>query len=159
MDNVNMFKATFAAIGAWCGMKLGILGPILLLLILVEVTDYGTGMLSAKYLGKWNSRTGIWGIVKKLLYAIIVVIAMICDWCILEVSNQIGITVPIGTFFGLLTALWLIFNEIISIMENLSKLETKLPPFLSKFVIKFSEMLEQQGDKLIESIENKEEFK
>ena len=53
----------------------------------------------------------------------------------LEVAKQIGVTIPIGTFFGLLTALWLIFNEIISIMENLAKMETKLPPFLSKFVI------------------------
>lgn len=154
MDKITTIKAFFATLGAWLGVKLGILGPILLMLLAVEITDYGTGMLSAKYLGKWNSRTGIWGIVKKLLYAIIVAIAMICDWCILEVAEQLGIAIPIGTFFGLLTSLWLIFNEIISIMENLAKMETKLPPFLSKFVIKFSKLLEQQGEKLVDSIDS-----
>ena len=157
MEKINYIKALLAGFGAWLGCKLGILGPIILVLLVVETTDYGTGMLSAKYLGKWNSRTGIWGIVKKLLYAVVVAIAMICDWCILEVAKQLGIVIPIGTFFGLLTALWLIFNEIISIMENLAKMETKLPPFLSKFVIKFSKLLEQQGEKLIDSIENEEE--
>lgn len=154
MDRVTTIKLFFVTIGAWLGNKLGILGPIILMLLAVETADYGTGMLSAKYLGKWNSRTGIWGIVKKLLYAVVVAIAMICDWCILKVAEQLGISIPIGTFFGLLTALWLILNEIISIMENLAKMETKLPPFLSKFVIKFSKLLEQQGENLVDSIEN-----
>lgn len=156
MDRLTTIKLFFVSIGTFLSAKLGILGPIIVVLTTVIITDYGTGMLSAKYLGKWNSRTGIWGIVKKLLYAVVVAIAMICDWCILTVAERIGIRIPIGTFFGLLTALWLIFNEIISIMENLSKMETKLPPFLSKFVIKFSKLLEQQGENLVDSIDNKQ---
>lgn len=157
MDRLTTIKLFFASVGAFLSAKLGILGPIILVLLAVEVTDYGTGMLSAKYLGKWNSRTGMWGIVKKVLYGVVVAIGMICDWCILTVAEKLGITIPIGTFFGLLTALWLIFNEIISIMENLAKMETKLPPFLSKFVIKFSKLLEQQGENLVDSINNKQE--
>ena len=153
MDNLTTIKIIIASIGAWLGAKLGILGPVIILLTVTEIIDYGTGMLAAKYLNKWNSKIGMWGIVKKLLYAISVAIAMICDWCILEIANQLGITIPVGTFFGLLTALWLIFNELISIMENMAKLEAKLPPFLSKFVLKFANILEQQGDKLVDSID------
>ena len=36
--------------------------------------------------------------------------------------------------FGLIVAVWLIINELISILENLSELGTPIPPFLVKIV-------------------------
>lgn len=139
----------FIAIGL---SALGILFPVILLLGLCMLVDYVTGIVSAGYLGKIKSSVGLWGIVKKLMYAVIVAVAMACDWVVINVATQVGIVIPTSTFFGLLVALWLIFNELISILENLIKMEISLPSFLVKLVNKFKTLLDEQGDSTVDKI-------
>lgn len=153
MEYLRSIKLLLSALGAWISIKLGILGPVLLVLTMVIVLDYLTGMLAAKYLGKWNSKTGIWGIVKKLMYGIAVVIGMTVDWLIVELARYIGVSISISTFFGLATALWLIINELISIGENLIKLESDaMPPFLKKAILYLKKIIEDRGEALADGI-------
>lgn len=153
MEKTNSIKLIFSGVVAYLSSRLGILGPILLLLLAGMIIDYGTGMLAAKYQGVINSRKGMWGIVKKVLYGVIVAVAMMVDWTIINVASYIGITVPTVAFFGLLVAAWLIFNELISILENLVKMEVKLPGFLKNIVINFKVAVEKEGDNLVEKID------
>lgn len=152
MEKTNYIKAFFIALGAFLSNKLGILLPVLIALIGVMVTDYVTGMLDAKSRGEINSKIGMWGIVKKVMYGVEVAVAMVVDWTIINVAGELGINIPIGTFFGLLVAIWLIFNEIISILENLTRLGTPMPGFLIKFVSNFKVVVENNGDALADKI-------
>lgn len=154
MEKTTYLKTLVASIGAFLSLKLGILLPVLGLLALAMVTDYITGILDAKSRGEINSRTGMWGIVKKLLYGVEVAVAMVVDWTIINVAGQLNIDIHVGTFFGLLVAIWLIFNEIISILENLTRLGTPMPGFLVKFVSTFKVVVESNGDMLADNLEN-----
>lgn len=156
MENVNGIKAIIAGVGAFLSAKLGILWIILPLLLMCMVADYATGMLAGKKEGKTDSKKGMWGVVKKLMYGIEVAVAMVVDWTIINVAENIGIDVPLVTFFGLLVCIWLIINELISILENLTRLETPMPAFLIKVVSNFKVVVEKKGDKLADSFENKE---
>ena len=123
------------------------------MLITVLIIDYLTGMLKAFQSSELNSKTGLWGIVKKLLYGVAVAVGMIVDWTILNVAEAVNINIPMTTFFGLLVAIWLIINELISILENLMKLDVPLPAFLMKVVSNFKIAVEKSGDALADTIE------
>jgi len=154
MEKLNTVKVLMASIGAYLSIKLGILLPVLIMLTVVIVTDYSTGMLAGKKEGKINSKTGMWGIVKKLLYGVAVAVGMVVDWTILHVTASLGLNIPVATFFGLLVAIWLIINELISILENLTRLEVPLPPFLLKVVQDFKVAVEKSGDTLVNTVDN-----
>ena len=156
MDKYNYIKAFIAGIGAFLSARLGLLYVVLPFLLIVMIMDYITGMAAAKKENKTCSKTGMWGIVKKLMYGVEVLIGIIVDWLILNVTKSIGINMPTVTFFGLLVAIWLIINEIISILENLTRLDTPLPPFLLKVVSNFKVVVEKSGDTLADNVSNKE---
>ena len=151
LEKTNLIKSIFAAISAYLSSKLGILSPIIVMLIAVLITDYLTGMLSAFQNNVLNSKTGLWGIVKKLLYGVAVAVGMIVDWTIINVAQAIDINIPMTTFFGLLVSIWLIINELISILENLMKLD--VPTFLIKVVSNFKIAVENSGEALADTID------
>ena len=152
MEKINYVKAIIATIGAFLAEKLGILWIIIPMLLACSIVDYITGMLAAKKEGVISSKTGMWGIVKKLLYYIEVAIAILIDWTIINVAKSIGVEVPITTFFGLLVAIWIMINELVSILENLTRLETPMPSFLVRIVSNFKIAVEKSGDKLADSV-------
>ena len=156
MEKVDVIKAFFITIGAFLSDKLGMLFPVLIMLGAVLIIDYITGILDAKKHKELNSKIGMWGIVKKLLYGVAVAVGMIVDWTILNVAETVGINIPIATFFGLLVAIWLIINELISILENLTSLEVPLPGFLLKVVSNFKVVVEHNGDALADKINKTE---
>ncbi|WP_181246056.1 MULTISPECIES: hypothetical protein [Clostridium] len=48
MEKTNYIRAFIASIGAYLSVKLGILLPILIMLTVVMIIDYSTGILDAK---------------------------------------------------------------------------------------------------------------
>lgn len=156
MEKENFIKLVISSIGAYLSNKLGILFPILMLLMFVMVVDYSTGMIKARYLGEIESRKGMWGVIKKAMYAVVVAVAMVSDWVIINMAERVGINIPLTTFFGLLVAIWLILNECISILENLIKLEVPIPPFLRSLVSRLKIVVEVQGDKGVDSVKEQE---
>ena len=78
---------------------------------------------------------------------------MIVDWTIINVAQAIDINIPMTTFFGLLVSIWLIINELISILENLMKLDVPLPTFLIKVVSNFKIAVENSGEVLADTID------
>ena len=156
MEKENFIKLIISSIGAYLSNKLGILFPILMLLMFVMIVDYSTGMIKARYLGEIESRKGMWGVIKKAMYAVVVAVAMVSDWVIINMAERVGINIPLTTFFGLLVAIWLILNECISILENLIKLEVPIPPFLRSLVSRLKIVVEVQGDKGVDSVKEQE---
>ncbi len=143
----NVFKGLIAAAGAAVGVYFReLIFPVVVLLI-VMIFDYVTGMADAWAAGELSSRTGLRGIVKKLCYLIAVAVAVVADFIIQTAAAKTG--VELGNFyaFGLLVTVWLILNECISILENLSKLGVPLPGFLMKVLEKLKTTTEAEGDK------------
>lgn len=157
MEHIKLIKSIAAGVGAFLSAKLGLLYIVLPFLLVVMVIDYITGLTASKKECKTNSKTGMWGIVKKLMYGVEVLVGITVDWLILNITETIGIEVPTVTFFGLLVAIWLIINELISILENLIRLETPMPQFLVKIVSSFKVAVEKSGDNLVNKIDAKQE--
>lgn len=156
MDKYNVIKAVLSGAVAAVSAKLGILGPMLLALTGVMIVDYITGMAASKKENSISSRVGIWGIVKKLLYIVVVGVGMLMDWLILTTADSMGVHIPLATFFGLLVAVWLIINELISILENLTRMEIPMPGFLLTIVQHFKVAVESKGDELADITDKSE---
>lgn len=143
-DNIfkGLIAAAGAAVGAYCGE---LLAPVLVL-VLVMVLDYATGMADAWAAGELSSGTGLRGIVKKLGCFVAVGVAVVVDWIIETAAGSAG--AELGSFyaFGLLVTIWLILNECISILENLSRLGVPLPAFLRRIVEKLKNNAEAGGE-------------
>ena len=106
----------------------------LVVLLGVMVVDYMSGMLKAWGNDELSSKVGLRGIVKKLCYLMLVCVAGVVDWLIYSGLRQVGIMLNFGFCFGLIVTIWLIINELISILENLEALHVPMPGFLSKII-------------------------
>lgn len=105
--------------------------PLIMLLIAVSC-DYVSGMIAAYSEGTLSSRKGKLGILKKLSYLIVIVAAALLDWILIKGLALIGQGVEIRTFYlAAVVCIWLILNEILSILENLTRIGVPLPSFLA----------------------------
>jgi len=118
----------------------------LVVLVAVMIIDYITGITGAYVTRQLSSRTGIIGIIKKICYLIAVAVGMVTDWVICSAAVRIGIEMPSINIFGLLVVVWLILNELISILENLGEIGVPLPMFLSKIIQHLKTAVEKKGD-------------
>lgn len=143
----NTWKALIAVIvGGLSAYMQQILIP-LIVLAAVMVIDYMSGMLRAWAQEQLNSRIGVKGIVKKLCYLLLICVAGVVDWLIYSGLRKVGISLDFGFCFGLMVTIWLIVNELISILENLAMLEVPMPGFLTKIVKHLKNVVEVKGEK------------
>ena len=130
----NFLQALFAgAVGALAAYFNVLLIPLAVLMGAMLI-DYITGMAGAAYTGEINSRVGVIGIVKKVCYLALVAVGIVLDYLITAALVQIGIAIQINYCFGMIVTIWLIINELISILENLGELNAPLPHFLVSIV-------------------------
>ena len=123
-----MISAALAGLSAYLGQ---LLIPIAML-VGVVILDYATGMEKARRAGDLNSRKGFEGIIKKLSYFGLVAVGMGVDWLIISGLLLSDIHVEFNGVIALLIAIWLIVNELISILENLYAIGAPRIPWLGK---------------------------
>lgn len=100
-------------------------------LLIMIIIDYLTGVLSAIYNKKVNSKIGFKGIIKKVSYLFIIALSVIID-------NVLGQTGTIRT----LVIYFFVANDGISILENVAEMGVPLPQKL----IDTLEQLKKKGD-------------
>ena len=125
---------------------LGIVAVPIIILIIAMIIDYVTGMMSAWLNAELSSKKGIKGIVKKISYLALVAVAMIVDWLICCGLQQINVDFHYSVFFAVLVAVWLIINELISVLENLAKMGVPIPNFLKKLINRLKNTVDEKGD-------------
>ena len=140
---LDFIKGGVVFIVACISSKLGILMPIMVALCICMLVDYVTGVYSGFVTGEVSSKKGLRGIIKKLCYIICVGVAVMIDWLIINVSGIMNMPQSTGCYFGIITAVWLIFNEMISILENISRIGVPLPKFLLKLVLRLKSTIEE----------------
>ena len=117
--------------------------PIIVLMVMM-IIDYLSGMSAAWVHGDLSSKIGAKRIVKKVGYMALIVVAMGVDYLIYSGITAANIEVGYNMWFGLLVAVWLIINEMISILENLSKLGVPIPEFLKKIIERLKNSAERK---------------
>lgn len=121
------FIAAFSVIFGW----MGILAVPVLVLAGLNFTDYITGILASKRRNEQvTSDKGLWGIVKKVGMWILVGLGWAMDVLINYAGQYVGLSIKLPFVVATIVAVWLICNEIISILENLLDIGVAMPPFL-----------------------------
>lgn len=149
-------KAIQAAFSAFLAMIVSYVGAIavpVVILLIAMIIDYVTGMSAAWHKAELSSKKGIFGIVKKISYLALVCVGMGVDWLIYSGLQSVGVTLGYTFFFGVLVTIWLIINELISILENLGQIGVPLPKFLLKIVNRLKNTVEKN----VESEDEKNE--
>lgn len=124
---------------------LGILAIPVLLLVTCNLIDYFTGIAASKFRKQQiDSYKGIRGIAKKICMWLLVGVGVIVDQLLSYSAGVIGITLPFTFLVACVVAIWLICNEIISILENINDIGVTLPPFLQPIVKNLKSQLEQK---------------
>ena len=138
----EVFTTFFSAIAAW----LGILAIPVLILVMCNIIDYVTGIAAAKYREEEvSSYKGLRGIIKKVCMWLLIAVGAMIDWLIIYAGNNIGIHIPVNFLIACIVAVWLIANEIISILENMLDIGVKIPPFLLPLVKNIKKQVEDKA--------------
>ena len=133
-DKAVEIKAFFTAAIAFLTALWGWLGWAIALLLLAIVLDYITGTIAAKLTGEWSSavaRTGLW---HKLGEIFALLVAALCDIAVDVILNTAAAPIlsdmEYGHYLTLIVALWYLFTELGSILENAKKLGAPVPDWL-----------------------------
>jgi toxin secretion/phage lysis holin len=143
-NNDKGLQAIISAALAAFAVYMGALAVPIIVLMVMMIIDYLSGMSAAGVHGDLSSRVGAKGIVKKVGYMALIVVAMGVDYLIYSGITAANIEVGYNMWFGLLVAVWLIINEMISILENLSKLGVPIPDFLTKIIKRLKNSAERK---------------
>lgn len=119
--------------------------------LIFNVIDFITGTIKARITKTENSSKGLIGILKKVGYWILILVAFLVSYMLASLGEVININLGFVVFFGWFTLGCLIINEVRSILENLSEMGVKLPEFL----IKGLEEVQNIINKKTEEIDNK----
>lgn len=101
-------------------------------LVIVIVLDYITGVLSAIYNKKLDSKIGLKGILKKFGYLCIIALSVIID----KIMGETGVIRTLVIYF-------FVANDGLSIIENMAKMGVPLP----KKLIDTLNQLKKDGEK------------
>lgn len=132
-----MYKVKVAVVTAISALMswLGILAVPVFLMVGCNVIDYITGLLAVPYRTETvSSYKGIRGIIKKVCQWLLVLVGAWIDILINYAIECAGIEFTLPFVVATIVAVWLVVNEIISILENMLDIGVHMPPFLLPIV-------------------------
>ena len=146
--SINDIKKFITAITPLLSSLLGVLYVPVLLMIACNIIDYITGLMAAKNRpgGGISSYRSIKGIQKKICMWLLVVVGAILDQLLKYAATTAGINLPITFLVACIVAIWIICNEVISILENIVDIGVDIPSFLMPIVKHIKSQTEQIGN-------------
>ena len=126
-DSYNAFVGAVIAI---LTMVLGEHWYIFAAFLLLNVIDWITGWMKSRINGVENSMAGWKGVLKKLGYWLMVMVAFGASAVFIEIGKVIGVNLGITTLLGWFVLASLIINEIRSILENFVEAGYNVPAIL-----------------------------
>ncbi|MDE7267276.1 MAG: phage holin family protein [Lachnospiraceae bacterium] len=126
---------------------LGILAIPVFLMVGCNMIDYITGLMASKYREEQiSSYKGMRGIIKKVCMWLLVIVGAMIDVLVKYAASTMGLNIQIPFIVATLVAVWIVVNEIISILENIIDIGVELPPFLLPIVKRIKKEVEEVGD-------------
>lgn len=107
-----------------------------MLMVLCNIIDYATGLMAVKYRkdNTISSYKSFKGIAKKVSMWLLVVVGAIVDELIKYAVQTVGIEVHFNFLIACVVAVWIVCNELISILENIKDIGVNIPTFLLPLV-------------------------
>ena len=119
-----LVKGPLTAIATFTSYMFGMFSEILMVLIVVMVLDYSTGIMRGILTKSLNSTVGLKGLFKKVTMLIIIGLAA----CIQYVLESLGMDT--GNLLVVTVISFFIINEGLSVLENSAQLGVPLPAIL-----------------------------
>ncbi|MBQ8196070.1 MAG: phage holin family protein [Oscillospiraceae bacterium] len=145
MDKLERIGATAILAGVFTWFEM--IAVPFLLLILLQVIDYGTGLVAAKYRNETiNSYKSFNGISKKICMWLLVIIGGALDWLVAYAAANVGLDLGVSVIVAVIVCAWLMCNEIISILENMIDIGVQMPAFLLKITKHIQSKVEDSAE-------------
>lgn len=133
MKFVDRYNTAVGAVVAILTALFGVYWYVFAGYLLCNVLDWGTGWYKARRMGTESSKTGLKGILKKLGYWVVILVAFLLPNLLINLGRDVlGINLDFLFLFGWFTLACLLVNEIRSILENLVECGYDVPAFLIK---------------------------
>lgn len=144
-NSLTEAKLTVTAVLAGVTGWLGTLSIPVYILVGLSVADYLTGLVAAPYRGETRSSAkGYRGIVKKICIWLLVALGATVDTLLAYTASTVGVALPFHFTVASAVAIWLICNELVSILENIGDIGVALPGFLMTLVRWVQESTQQK---------------
>lgn len=144
---IDGYNAVVGAVVAVLSYILGEHWILFVAFLLLNVGDWITGWMKSRMAGKENSVKGWQGVLKKLGYWIMVMVAFGASAVFIEIGKAIGVDLGVTTLLGWFVLASLIINEIRSILENFVEAGYNVPTILIKGLEVADKVVNNQDDK------------
>ncbi|HIY01872.1 MAG TPA: phage holin family protein [Candidatus Blautia faecipullorum] len=129
---LNGYNAIVGTIVAILSYVLGEHWFLFVAFLLLNAADWLTGWMKSRLANKENSVKGWQGVLKKLGYWLMILVAFGASAVFIEIGKAIGIDLGVTTFLGWFVLASLLINEIRSILENFVEAGFNVPEILVK---------------------------
>lgn len=144
---IDGYNAIVGAIVAILSYILGEHWFLFVAFLLLNIGDWLTGWMKSRLAGKENSVAGWKGVLKKLGYWLMVMVAFGASAIFIEIGKVIGVNLGITTLLGWFVLASLIINEIRSILENFVEAGFNVPKILTKGLEVADKIVNQEEEK------------
>lgn len=147
----------FAVVNLFFANYFGAFTPLLWVVLGLMVFDLVTRVYAAAVRPdeRAESKKVLQGIYRKLGMCFLIVLSLVLDFGLLQLSTVLGITIVSKVVFTALTLAWIFVRELISNLENLQWAGVELPSFIVKALNLAKDKVDQVGDTIVNSAEDR----
>ena len=142
---IDSYNAVIGAVVAFLSFVFGEHWILFALFLLFNVIDLITGWMKAMMTNKVSSVIGFKGILKKLGYWLMVLIAFLTSIAFVEIGNTLGIDLGVTRLLGWFVLASLTINELRSIVENFVEAGYNVPAVLTRGLEVANKIVNQKG--------------
>ena len=132
MNYMDTYNAIVGCIVAVLSFVFGEHWILFAIFLLFNVADWLTGWMKSRMAGKENSVKGWQGVLKKLGYWLMILVAFAASAVFIEIGNTLGMDLGVTTLLGYFVLASLLVNELRSILENFVEAGYNVPTVLVK---------------------------
>lgn len=132
MNYMDTYNAIVGGIVAVLSFVFGEHWILFAIFLLFNIADWLTGWMKSRMAGKENSMKGWQGVLKKLGYWLMILVAFAASAVFIEIGNTLGMDLGVTTLLGYFVLASLLVNELRSILENFVEAGYNVPNILVK---------------------------
>ena len=132
MNYMDTYNAIVGGIVAVLSFVFGEHWILFAIFLLFNVADWITGWMKSRINNVENSSAGWKGVLKKLGYWLMILVAFAASAVFIEIGNTLGMDLGITTLLGYFVLASLLVNELRSILENFVEAGYDVPTVLVK---------------------------
>lgn len=132
LNYMDTYNAIVGGIVACLTMVFGEHWILFAIFLLFNVADWITGWMKSRINNVENSSAGWKGVLKKLGYWLMILVAFAASAVFIEIGNTLGMDLGVTTLLGYFVLASLLVNELRSILENFVEAGFNVPNVLVK---------------------------